>query len=103
MNAVEVNAAMLSYTREFTESGYFISEGVLSDADVERLRNAIADLPETQEVRRRRGVYGVRNLLEICPQVRELAKDARIRRFVEPCSSTNCRVRIGRCFGIKTT
>lgn len=84
MNAVEVNAAMLSYTREFTESGYFISEGVLSDADVERLRNAIADLPETQEVRRRRGVYGVRNLLEICPQVRELAKDARIRRFVEP-------------------
>lgn len=83
MNAVETDRPILAYAREFADAGYFLADGILSDADVERLRDAIASLPETLEVRRRHGVYGVRNLLEICPQVRELACDARIRRFVE--------------------
>jgi len=33
------------------------------------------------EVRKKRGVYGIRNLLEICDAVRTLAADARIRQF----------------------
>lgn len=73
-----------NYARTFAEDGYFTADGVLPAADVERLRVAIAQLPDRVEVRRRKGVYGVRNLLDICPAVRELACDPRVRRFVEP-------------------
>jgi hypothetical protein len=73
-----------STLQQFTEAGYFIVDDVLSDVDIKRLRSAIAGLPAGEEVLRRRGVYGVRNLLVICPQVRELASDERIRRLVAP-------------------
>src|SRR5262249_16342365 len=73
-----------AYAREFAELGYFIAEDVLSAIDIERLRSAIASIPTGKEVRRRKGVYGIRNLLEICPEVRELARDTRIRDFVVP-------------------
>lgn len=73
-----------SYARLFATDGYFIAEGVLSEVDVERLRCAIANLPTSKEIKRRQGVYGVRNLLEICREVREFACDARIRKFVVP-------------------
>jgi ectoine hydroxylase-related dioxygenase (phytanoyl-CoA dioxygenase family) len=72
------------YAEEFERGGYSISEGVLSPAQVEHLRAAVAGIPYGDEVRRRRGVYGVRNLLEICPAVEELARQTNIRRFVTP-------------------
>jgi ectoine hydroxylase-related dioxygenase (phytanoyl-CoA dioxygenase family) len=72
------------YAHEFARDGYFRCEGVLSDDEVEHLRTAIAEIPERQEVRRRRGVYGVRNLLEICPAVEALARQPSIRQFVTP-------------------
>jgi hypothetical protein len=72
------------YAREFIREGYFICKGVLSDDEVEHLRTAIAAIPEREEVRRRRGVYGVRNLLEICPAVQALAREPSIRQFVTP-------------------
>ena len=49
-----------------------VFEGVLSDGEVENLRTAVASTPNGEEVRRKRGVYGVRNLLEICPAVEDL-------------------------------
>jgi ectoine hydroxylase-related dioxygenase (phytanoyl-CoA dioxygenase family) len=72
------------YTRDFARDGYFIQEGVITDADVERLRTAVDRIPNGEEVRRRRGVYGVRNLLEICPAIEELARQTQIRQFVNP-------------------
>ena len=72
------------YDLDFQEAGYSIWESVFSQAEVVRLRQAIAELPEGDEVRRKRSVYGVRNLLEICPAVRKLAIDPRIRRLVTP-------------------
>ena len=72
------------YARQFACDGYFIREGVISDVEVERLRTAVACIPDGEEVRRRRGVYGVRNLLEICPAVEELARQTHIRQFVTP-------------------
>jgi len=84
VNAEVAEKSGAVYARRFAEAGYFVAESVLSPIDVERLRQAIANLPAGKEVRRRRGVYGVRNLLEICPEIRELARDARIRRFVAP-------------------
>ena len=72
------------YARQFACDGYFIREGVISDVEVEHLRTAVACIPDGEEVRRRRGVYGVRNLLEICPAVEELARQTHIRQFVTP-------------------
>ena len=72
------------YAREFARDGYFIRDGVISDVEVERLQTAVARIPYGAEVRRRRGVYGVRNLLEICPDVEELARQTKIRQFVTP-------------------
>ena len=72
------------YAQRFCQNGFAIAERVLSSHDVDDLRQAIAEVPDGQEVRRRRGVYGVRNLLEISPAVRRLAGDDRIRGFVTP-------------------
>ena len=77
------------YAREFARDGYFIREDVISDVEVERLRTAVAAIPNGEEVRRRRGVYGVRNLLEICPAVEELARQTKIRQFVTPVLGEN--------------
>lgn len=69
------------YATTFRREGYFIREDVISCQEVEELRRAIAALPVGQEVRRKRSVYGVRNLLEICPAVQSLAVNESVRRF----------------------
>jgi ectoine hydroxylase-related dioxygenase (phytanoyl-CoA dioxygenase family) len=73
-----------SYAGSFRRDGYYIGENVLSASEVYELRQAIADIPVGDEVRRKRNVYGVRNLLQICPAVRELAAEPHIRQFVVP-------------------
>jgi hypothetical protein len=73
-----------AYARAFRRDGYFIHNDVVSDEVVQSLRLAVAAIPDREEVRRRRSVYGVRNLLEICPAVRELAAESAIRQFVTP-------------------
>ena len=72
------------YAADFERDGYFIREGVLSAEEVEQLRTAVSQIPNGDAVRRRRGVYGVRNLLEICPDVQRLARQPRVRQFVLP-------------------
>ena len=80
--ASEVRFNADRYADEFARDGYSVREGVLSELEVECLRTAVAEIPNGEEVRRRRGVYGVRNLLEICPAVEELARQTSIRQFV---------------------
>jgi Phytanoyl-CoA dioxygenase (PhyH) len=72
------------WAERFARDGFFIRDGIVSDVEVEHLRTAVARIPNGEEVRRRRGVYGVRNLLEICPAVEDLARQASIRQFVTP-------------------
>src|SRR5213592_457030 len=72
------------YAMTFHRDGYFIHNDVVADEMVQRLRLAVAAIPQREEVRRRRNVYGVRNLLEICPAVRVLATEPMIRQFVTP-------------------
>lgn len=69
------------YATAFRRDGYFIHDDVVSRDEVEQLRQAVASLPVRQEVRRKRNVYGVRNMLEICPAVAALAANSRVRRF----------------------
>src|SRR5262245_6145429 len=73
-----------SYAASFHREGYFICNQVLSGNEVTELRRAIAAIPQGDEVRQKRDVYGVRNLLEICPAVRSLAGQPHIRQFVVP-------------------
>ena len=72
------------YVIQFTRDGYSIHENVLSLDEVDHLRDAIAAIQTGDEVRRKRNTYGVRNLLEICPAVRELARSPEVRQFVTP-------------------
>lgn len=72
------------YAATFHRDGYFIRNDVVAETMIDSLRLAVAALPNREEVRRRRNVYGVRNLLEICPAVRILAAASAIRKFVTP-------------------
>jgi hypothetical protein len=74
----------MGYAASFQRDGYYICEDVILPLDVEELRHAIAAIANRDEVRRKRTVYGVRNLLEICPAVRSLAAQPHIRQFVTP-------------------
>src|SRR5687767_1423596 len=73
-----------TYAVSFRRDGYFILEGLLNDEEIHALRCAIATIPDQKDVRRKRTVYGIRNLLDICPAVRVLAAMDRIRQFVTP-------------------
>ena len=64
------------YAERFRCEGYVVRDSVVADEIIEQLRPAVAAIGNRQEVRRKRNVYGVRNLLEICPAVRALAGDA---------------------------
>ena len=72
------------YAADFRLEGYAIFNRVLPQGEIDQLVSAIDLIPDGPEVRRKRGVYGIRNLLEICPAVQRLAADPRIRRFVTP-------------------
>src|SRR5215813_11588526 len=72
------------YAAAFQRDGYFVANDVVTFDDVDRLRQAVSRLANREEVRQKRDVYGVRNLLEICPAVRELAARPQIRQFVTP-------------------
>ncbi len=71
-----------NYAAHFREAGFAIVPNVLSSRRVEELRAAIAAIPSGEEVRRKRSVYGVRNLLEISPAIRELAASAEVHQLV---------------------
>ena len=80
----------LAFSRDgFPRHGFAIEEGVVVES-VDSLRGSIASIPDGDPVRRRRGVYGVRNLLEICPAVRELAARPQVRAFSASVLGPEC-------------
>ncbi|QDT36808.1 phytanoyl-CoA dioxygenase family protein [Stratiformator vulcanicus] len=64
---------MPELARSFQADGYAVFPDVLNPPAVEQLRDALAQIPETAAVRRRKSVYGIRNLLETSPAIQELA------------------------------
>ena len=76
--------AATEYARQFREQGFAIFSRLLSDGEVERLRRAIEAIPDCDAVRRKRNVYGVRNLLDLSPDVCRLAGLPEVRRLVTP-------------------
>ena len=69
---------------EVEENGFAICDGVLSTREVGRLLGAIERLDDAGAVRKRGGVFAVRNLLDISEEVRELANSAVIDALIEP-------------------
>lgn len=76
--------AATDYARQFRERGFAVFPRLLDDGEVERLRRAIEAIPDCDAVRRKRNVYGVRNLLDLSPNVCRLAGLPEIRRLVTP-------------------
>jgi hypothetical protein len=72
------------YAARFRDSGFAVVPRLLPTAEVERLRAAIEMIPDCDSVRRKRSVYGVRNLLELSPEICRLAALPEIRQLVTP-------------------
>jgi hypothetical protein len=64
--------------------GFAIVEGVISRATVDNLLIALERIGDTGSVRKRGGIFAVRNLLDASPEVRELANSDAVRELVEP-------------------
>jgi hypothetical protein len=73
-----------AYADRFREHGFAVFPEVLGADAVEWLRAAIQALPDGEAVRRKRNVYGVRNLLQLSPPIRQLAALPEVRQFVTP-------------------
>ncbi|HEU4457390.1 MAG TPA: phytanoyl-CoA dioxygenase family protein [Longimicrobium sp.] len=68
------------------EHGYALVPDVLGDGDIARILAALDDAGEgdADGVRRKESVYAIRNLLEVVPEIRALARSAAVRALVEP-------------------
>ena len=78
------------YVDLICRDGFAIVEDVVDPDRVDQLRDAITELPEGDEVRRKTNVYGIRNLLEVCAATRELAGASEIRDLVVPVLGPDC-------------
>ena len=69
---------------DVADKGYAVVSDVIDHAGLTRLIEAIERAGETEAVRSRGGVYAIRNLLDVVPEVGELARSAAIRALVQP-------------------
>lgn len=65
-------------------NGFAIVEGVLARSAVEHLLTSLEHIGDTGSVRKRGGVFAVRNLLDVSPEVRRLAHSETVRALVKP-------------------
>jgi hypothetical protein len=65
-------------------AGYAVAEGVLSPNEVADLLTALERIGDTAAVRKRGGVFAIRNLLDVSREVRELANSDAVRALVQP-------------------
>ena len=64
--------------------GFVIVEDILSRQKVDDLLRALECIGDTGSVRKRGGIFAVRNLLDVSAEVRELAESDAVRMLVEP-------------------
>jgi ectoine hydroxylase-related dioxygenase (phytanoyl-CoA dioxygenase family) len=69
---------------ELREKGFSVVPRVLDLHELEHLKDELSLITRSDAVRRRGETYAVRNLLEVCPAVRNLAESAQIRSLVSP-------------------
>lgn len=78
----------LSYRTDIEEHGFSIVEDVITQEEVDALRTAIDrainESRDSTSVRDRGGVYAIRNVTEVVPEVRALHRHVGIAQLVEP-------------------
>lgn len=79
-----------SYPQQIACEGFAVLQSVIDDTTVDSVIAAIDKLPECDSVRRSKSIYGVRNLLEVCPAVNELARSSSIRSLATPILGDSC-------------
>jgi ectoine hydroxylase-related dioxygenase (phytanoyl-CoA dioxygenase family) len=72
----------LTYRDEIHEQGFAVVPAVIDSKQIEGLVSDIEGLDQGDSIRRKGGVFAVRNLLDVCPAVRDLARSASIRKIV---------------------
>jgi hypothetical protein len=75
---------------QLDRDGFAIISNVIEPAAIESLRQAIDRAGERAEVRRRGGIWGIRNLLDVVPAARELARTPELRAFVSSVLGDDC-------------
>jgi len=82
--------------------GFAVVPGVLDERAVSSFEASLEGVADGEGVLRRGGVYAIRNLLEVVPAARELARSSPVRALVEPVLGVGCFVVRGTLFD-KTT
>jgi ectoine hydroxylase-related dioxygenase (phytanoyl-CoA dioxygenase family) len=75
---------MLDIVEQIQIDGFAIVPSVLQPTEIRGLISALDRIQDPETVRSRRGVYAIRDLLEVAPEIRRLAKSSSIRELVEP-------------------
>jgi Phytanoyl-CoA dioxygenase (PhyH) len=75
---------------EVEKNGFATCRAVASPSEIAELLAAISRMNEHPGLRKKMGVFAVRNLLEECPEIRKFASSLFVRRLVEPVLGTEC-------------
>jgi hypothetical protein len=75
---------------EVEKKGFAKCRAVVAATEVAELLRAIGRINEQAGLRMTRGVFAVRNLLEECLEIRDLAYSPAIRRLIEPVLGAEC-------------
>jgi ectoine hydroxylase-related dioxygenase (phytanoyl-CoA dioxygenase family) len=70
--------------------GFAVVGRVLDECAVSSFEGSLEAVGSGEGVLRRGGVYAIRNLLEVLPAARELARSAAVRALVEPVLGADC-------------
>lgn len=74
---------------EVETEGFAIREAILSQKSVHGLLSSLEQINEEVSVRKRGGIFAVRNLLDISTDVQQLANSAFVRNLIEPVLGPN--------------
>jgi ectoine hydroxylase-related dioxygenase (phytanoyl-CoA dioxygenase family) len=72
------------------KNGFAVCRAVVSATEIARLLAGINRMNEHSGLRKKTGIFAVRNLLEECPEIQELANSSAIRRLVESILGAKC-------------
>ncbi len=83
-------STLCSIHDEIEQYGFAACDEVLSGTEVKKLLAAMERVNDTSSVRRRGGIFAVRNLLDVSPEVQRLARSPVVRALVEPVLGAEC-------------
>jgi len=74
--------AITSYRDELLERGFAIIPDVLDSSEIVRLISFLDNLGQSESIRRKGGIFAIRNLLDVAPEIGELARATWMREIV---------------------